>query len=73
MNRRRIATLTDGVLDAPVREVSLGALPTGLIVLWRGDKAPPGWDVCDGTNGTPDMSAHVPKGPGFRLVYIRKA
>lgn len=53
--------------------VSLESLPTGLIVLWRGDKAPAGWRVCDGTDGTPDLSAHLPKGPGYRLVYIQKA
>jgi hypothetical protein len=52
--------------------VPIDALPAGLIVLWRGDKAPSGWLICDGTNGTPNLTAHVPKGQGYRLVYIQK-
>ena len=52
--------------------VAVDAAPTGLIVLWRGDKAPEGWRVCDGTDDTPDLTAHVPKGKGYRLIYIQK-
>jgi hypothetical protein len=66
MPRRSYAAL-DGKGTVP-----LDAAPTGLIVLWRGDKAPEGWVVCDGENGTPDLTAHVPKGRGYRIVYIQK-
>lgn len=33
-------------------------LPAGVIVMWSGDVAavPAGWVLCDGTNGTPDLS-----------------
>jgi hypothetical protein len=37
---------------------ALGAFaPTGIITLWSGSLAaiPPGWALCDGTNGTPDL------------------
>lgn len=61
---RSYAVLTEGL--------PITALPSGLIVLWRGDKAPDGWLVCDGKNGTPNLTSHVPKGPGFRLIYIQK-
>lgn len=33
------------------------SLPVGIIALWRGSIAtiPTGWNLCDGTNGTPDL------------------
>lgn len=30
-------------------------LPPGIIVPYWGTTAPPGWRICDGTNGTPDL------------------
>lgn len=34
-----------------------GNVPVGTIWLWHGaaDTIPPGWAICDGTNGTPDL------------------
>ncbi|MDP3787285.1 MAG: hypothetical protein Q8R05_07080, partial [Candidatus Omnitrophota bacterium] len=34
-----------------------GALPSGAIIMWSGTIAsiPLGWQLCDGTNGTPDL------------------
>ena len=39
-------------------------LPVGLIGAWRGplDEIPESWQLCDGTNSTPDMSGRYPKG-----------
>lgn len=39
-------------------------LPVGLICLWRGSigSVPDNWQVCDGTNGTPDMFGLYPQG-----------
>ena len=33
------------------------AIPSGVIIMWSGTIAsiPPGWQLCDGTNGTPDL------------------
>jgi hypothetical protein len=32
-------------------------IPKGLIIMWAGtlNNIPPGWQLCDGTNGTPDL------------------
>jgi hypothetical protein len=32
-----------------------GFVPSGLIAAWSGSQLPPGWMLCDGTNGTPDL------------------
>lgn len=31
-------------------------LPKGLISMWSGEEIPVGWALCDGTNGTPNLS-----------------
>ena len=31
-------------------------LPQGLISLWSGTNIPQGWALCDGTQGTPNLS-----------------
>jgi hypothetical protein len=40
------------------------SLPIGLICAWRGplDSIPVNWQLCDGTNGTPDMFGLYPQG-----------
>ena len=37
--------------------VATGGVPTGLIAMWSGTIAniPTGWNLCDGTNGTPNL------------------
>jgi len=42
------------------------ALPTGIITLWHGSvvSIPPGWYLCDGTNGTPDLRDRFLVGAG---------
>lgn len=37
------------------RESGNVLIPPGIIVPYWGTTAPPGWRVCDGTNGTPDL------------------
>lgn len=32
-----------------------GMVPSGTIVMWRGSKAPEGWEFCDGKEGRPDL------------------
>lgn len=38
---------------------NLNVEPAGLICLWFGSSVPTGWRVCDGSSGTPDLSAYV--------------
>jgi hypothetical protein len=60
-----------GALDPPyrnlrVKENTSGVpdLPVGLICAWRGSigSIPDFWQLCDGTNGTPDMFGLYPRG-----------
>lgn len=41
-------------------------LPSGSIIIWSGDSAniPDGWHVCDGTDGTPDLTDKFVLGAG---------
>ena len=41
-----------------------GAIPKGVICLWSGrlDEMPPGWALCDGANGTPNLVARFARG-----------
>ena len=33
-----------------------GIIPTGGIIMWSGTTVPTGWYLCDGTNGTPNLT-----------------
>ena len=43
-----------------------GQIPHGIICMWHGALAsvPPGWHICDGTNGTPDLRDKFVLGAG---------
>lgn len=47
-------------------------IPSGVIVLFSGQKIPPGWALCDGTNNTPDLSIPSSVENHQQPVYIMK-
>ena len=60
-----------GALEPPYRNLRVNqntsggvSLPVGLICAWRGSigTIPDFWQLCDGTNGTPDMFGLYPRG-----------
>lgn len=61
---------TSPALNPPYRKLRLQqnisggvSLPVGLICIWRGSigSIPDNWQLCDGTNGTPDMFGLYPR------------
>lgn len=44
-------------------------LPRGCIVMFAGSTAPTGWGLCDGTNGTPNLSGMFVVGIGGSVGY----
>jgi hypothetical protein len=62
---------TSGALDPPYRNLRVKEntggvpdLPIGIICAWRGSlgSIPSNWALCDGTDGTPDMTGRYPRG-----------
>lgn len=55
-----VSALTDAFNDIPP------SIPSGIITMWSGSIAtiPPGWNLCDGTNGTPDLRNRFVVGAG---------
>jgi len=43
---------------------SLNFLPKGSIIAFYGDTIPPGWRICDGNDGTPDLRGRFILGSG---------
>jgi hypothetical protein len=52
------STVADGAITEDKLAPSLSLIPPGTIVMWSGSLAeiPDGWALCDGTNGTPDLT-----------------
>ena len=52
-----------------------GPVPQGGIIMWSGPVAsiPAGWQLCDGSNGSPDLSGRFVLGAGARKEQIREA
>lgn len=47
-------------------------IPRNVIVQFYGDEIPEGWSICDGTNGTPNLSAPTTMPGGVPIKYIAK-
>jgi hypothetical protein len=42
-----------------------GTIPIGGIIMWSGAVVPAGWQICNGTNGTPDLRGRFIVGTGL--------
>lgn len=64
-----ISSLTSEIEALQTQISKLDPLPDGLIALVDSDTAPDGFALCDGSNGTPNLSGYV----SGTLNYIQKA
>lgn len=55
--------------DNEEEDVTLKGVPIGTIIMWYGEEIPDGWQVCDGTNGTPDLLDRFPVGSGSEFIF----
>ena len=65
-------TGTGKFLDAPsLKQGGNVLLPRGAIIMWSGalSAVPAGWQLCDGTNGTPDLRGVFVLGAGAAAPY----
>mgnify|MGYP001077165972 CR=1 FL=1 len=47
---------SNGPVSPVTWETPAAAFPIGGIVMWNGTTPPTGWNLCDGTNGTPNLT-----------------
>lgn len=48
------------------------SFPKGTILLFSGEKIPPGWVICDGNNQTPNISVPFTEDTEVEPIYIMK-
>ena len=58
--------MSDVIITARGNNRSSGSIPSSVILLWYGsvDSIPEGWQLCNGTNGTPDLRDRFIVGAG---------
>lgn len=71
--RKNGDTINRFALDVPLSSQGSNTLPVGTILPYVGElsKIPHGWGLCDGTNGTPNLTGRFLQGWGWDDFYNR--
>ncbi len=77
VNIEGAATFTQGVtfngnvsVDSASSISGFGTIPVGGIIMWSGSSVPTGWALCDGNNGTPDLTGRFVMGATRADMYL---
>ncbi len=57
-------TVRDNITTTAGAFVGAGTIPIGGIIMWAGSTIPSGWALCDGNNGTPNLTDKFVLGAG---------
>ncbi len=59
LNNHTVQNLANGTADDDAvnyDQLMAAAVPSGTIIMWEGTTEPTGWKLCNGQNGTPDLT-----------------
>lgn len=70
INQQDDSINSSNLLINNAKNIAYSMLPIGSIIAWNNLNVPTGWAICDGTNGTPNLSGRFIMGYGGKYLNI---